>query len=140
MTSNFDKLGNYFIFYPYMKIHIISCPVQKPSYIHLFRHRTSSISSSSTVANMKATLISIASLISAASSFLITDCSSGQITNFSDNKCQIWTAGDFSFQSDSGCTLSAYSEGNCQGSIFTTATQNQCQTAPDGVVSVNCRT
>ncbi|KAI1097144.1 hypothetical protein F4804DRAFT_328493 [Jackrogersella minutella] len=89
---------------------------------------------------MKTTLISLISLSSIASGFVITDCNSGKITNFGDNKCQIWTAGDFSFQSNAGCTLYAYSEGNCQGSIFQTATQNQCQTAPDGVISVNCRT
>ncbi|OTB04469.1 hypothetical protein M426DRAFT_11616 [Hypoxylon sp. CI-4A] len=85
---------------------------------------------------MKTSMISTVLLGAVANGFLITDCSSGQITNFGDNKCQIWTAGTFSFQSNAGCTLSAYSGGNCQGSIFTTATQNQCQTAPDGVVSI----
>ncbi|KAL7619414.1 hypothetical protein AAE478_009953 [Parahypoxylon ruwenzoriense] len=88
---------------------------------------------------MKTTLTSIIAFASAASGFLITDCKSGKITNFGDNKCQIWTAGDFSFQSNAGCTLYAYSEGNCQGSIFQTATQNHCQKAPNGVVSVDCR-
>ncbi|KAI2612170.1 uncharacterized protein GGS25DRAFT_474079 [Hypoxylon fragiforme] len=89
---------------------------------------------------MKSTLASLLALASATNAFLITDCNTGKITNYGDNKCQIWTAADFSFQSNAGCTLYAYSEGNCQGSIFETATQNQCQTAPNGVVSVNCRT
>ncbi|KAI0133961.1 hypothetical protein BJ170DRAFT_678881 [Xylariales sp. AK1849] len=89
---------------------------------------------------MQTALISLVALAAIARGFIITDCVSGQVTNFGDDKCQIWTAADFTFQSDAGCTLSVYSEGNCQGSIFTTATQNQCQTAPDGAVSINCVT
>lgn len=91
---------------------------------------------------MKTAMIAIAALTSFASlvsGFLISDCNTGQITNFGDNKCQIWTGNPFSFQSDAGCTLYAYSEGNCQGSIFPTATQNECQTAPDGIISVDCK-
>ena len=90
---------------------------------------------------MKTAALALAALAfnTAVSGFLITDCNSGQINNFGDDKCQGWTGNPFSFQSDAGCTLLAYSEENCQGSIFQTATQNQCQTAPDGILSVNCQ-
>ncbi|MCJ1334322.1 hypothetical protein MMC10_011030 [Thelotrema lepadinum] len=80
------------------------------------------------------------SLIAAVNGFVITDCDNGKITNFGDDKCQIWTGNPFTYESDAGCTLYAYSEGNCQGSIFQTATQNKCQKAPDGIISVNCIT
>ena len=81
----------------------------------------------------------ITSLLNLGSGFVITGCDSGTVTNFGDDKCQIWTDNNFTFESDAGCTLYAYSEGNCQGSIFQTATQNECQVAPDGVVSINCK-
>lgn len=86
------------------------------------------------------TLAVAATMASLAHGFVITDINSGAITNFGDNKCQIWTGNPFSFESDAGCTLYAYSEGNCQGSIFQTATQNAQQTAPDGIISINCET
>lgn len=71
------------------------------------------------------------------SAFVITDCTNGKSTNFGDNKCQIWTASSFRYQSDAKCRLTAFKEGNCAGAAFGTNQQNVCQNFA-GVTSVLC--
>ena len=85
------------------------------------------------------TLTTLTSLLGIGSAFVITDCDAGTSKNFGDNKCQIWTGRHNTFESNAGCTLQLWSEGNCQGEVFQTTTQNDCQEVPFGVVSALCR-
>lgn len=81
----------------------------------------------------------VAAMIGLTHAFLFTDCNSGELTNFGDNDCQIWTADRFSFQSDSGCELTVYSAGNCEGDDFITSVQETCMSAPFTPTSAICR-
>ncbi|MCJ1307555.1 hypothetical protein MMC25_001201 [Agyrium rufum] len=90
---------------------------------------------------MQTTIFTAAALTLLASmtnAFLLTDLSTGQVTNFGDNDCQIWTGQTFSFQSNAGCTLVLWSQGNCEGSTFTVTTQETTQTAPFPPISAIC--
>jgi hypothetical protein len=87
---------------------------------------------SSHLIKMKASLSLIsatAAIVSVANGFAVTDCNAGITYNFSghgNGKCQIWGRTDFfSYQSDVGCTLSAFSGDNCVAAKFGRRTHNK---------------
>lgn len=80
----------------------------------------------------------LATLTTLAQGFVIADCHSGQITNFANNECQKWTGNIFSFQSDLGCHLYAYSGDDCKGNVTPVQAQNTCTKVDGWVGSVEC--
>ncbi|GKT40308.1 uncharacterized protein ColSpa_00489 [Colletotrichum spaethianum] len=75
-----------------------------------------------------------------ASAFSITNCVTGQYTNFGQSgngKCKNFNAGtSLAYDSNKGLTLTAFQGTDCQGPSFTTTVQNSCQGAPFTVLSV----
>lgn len=84
---------------------------------------------------MKTSIIIIpaaATLFAMANGFAATDCNAGKTINYGEGgncKCKDWTAELIRYQSDAGCLLTVYEDGDCNGSerVWETRTQNLCQ-------------
>ncbi|KAI1321936.1 hypothetical protein F5Y16DRAFT_405018 [Xylariaceae sp. FL0255] len=90
---------------------------------------------------MQSIFFTLLAAATAVSAFSATNCGNGDYNNFGSSGnggCHNWTADLMSFSSDSGCTLTVYSGGNCSGDTYSTAAQHQCFAPPFEVQSIKC--
>ncbi|KAI0013431.1 hypothetical protein F4779DRAFT_563605 [Xylariaceae sp. FL0662B] len=85
--------------------------------------------------------LSVATLVSMAQGYVISNCRTPQTYNLGDNKCHDWTDPKYSFQSNAGCTLTFYDTAGCQGKASAGNTvQNTCLDVGFNPQSMRCST